>query len=358
MNDAPRESALGGEDGPTALQTVVWLVRRLLVGGITLFAAYAGLRACSPPQWAFSVEASTEVAEIELPASAETRWRVDGAVLCSRGELSADPARLAPGPATACGGRAWRAYRLGVSEPVVVLEGRVRALLQILEDGSAALALRNLEGAPTVGRLTLAGIPDLPLPSPIHLIWEPAAGLDGASPGPRLPDLVLPFTGSTTLGRDIHWSSAGMLQNGRITVFTSDESADRRHAVDEVTLMLGDQVRLRPASEAPGGSPKGFARVPLGERRSIEVVAFGRADRVRIERFGDNGFDFAPGRVARVLNDPALIGWGSVLLGILGVVASAQGLLGEGSRWSSATVFRLVRRRLRTRLRWLLDREI
>jgi hypothetical protein len=140
---------------------------------------------------------------------------------------------------------------------------------------------------------------------------------------------VFPFTGSVTIGRDIHWSGTGVLTGGRITVFTVSESAERRRAVDEAPLMLGDQVSLRGDDEGGSAAPKGFvrARLTAGEGGAFDVVAFGRAERMRVDRFGDSGYELSPSLPTRILNDPVLVLGGTFLVAFLGLVQNVLPLL-------------------------------
>jgi hypothetical protein len=162
---------------------------------------------------------------------------------------------------------------------------------------------------------------------------------------------VLPFAGAITIGRDIHWSGTGVLTGGRITVFTASEAAERRRPVDEASLMLGDRVSLRGAG---GTAPKGFVRARLGagEGGAFDVVAFGRAERMRVDRFGDSGYDLSPSLPTRILNDPVLVLGGTFLLAFLGLAQGVQPLLEPASPgrlgWWAWLRARLARRRRRT----------
>lgn len=322
------------------------LLRGLSLVALVVFLAVAAQRTCAPPEWAFSVEATTQVVEVELREPAETRWRVDGASLCTRAAVDIDPAFVESEPA--CSGRAWKGHRLAVPEPVIVLEGGVRAVFEWLDERTLATSLQDLDGG-SMARLSIAGAPEVPLAAPVNLIWS----LDGSGSAPLPPELVFPFTGSTTIGRDIHWSGTGVLTGGRVTVFTASESAERRRAVDGASLMLGDQVSLRADGDAGGPAPKGFIRARLtgGEGGGVfDVVAFGRAERMRVDRFGDSGYDLSPSLLTRVLNDPVLVLGGTFLVAFLGLVQNVQPLL-DPERAGRLGWWAWLRDRLRRRRR-------
>ena len=98
-----------------------------------------------------------------------------------------------------------------------------------------------------------------------------------------------------------------MLSSGNIQVYTSDDSPDKRQMVDEAELLLGDQVRLETAIKEAGAiPPKGFIRYVPGSS-VLDVIAFGAADHVRIERYGDNGYNFRPGDISKLRHDPLFI---------------------------------------------------
>jgi hypothetical protein len=90
--------------------------------------------------------------------------------------------------------------------------------------------------------------------------------------------------------------------------------------------MLGDQVRLA-GLEKDEVWPKGFMRV--GESGLLEVVAFGRADSLTIDRYGDSGYDFRPGFLARLASDPMIAFWGSMLFAYMTVIFSLIPFLEE-----------------------------
>jgi hypothetical protein len=277
--------------------------------------AYLGFvlwRALVPAEWEFSIEAETEVAEIDLPPKTRTQWQVDGVVICARGSLElADAFRVDP-TASPCGSRAWRAYHVPAPEQVLEVEGDVDVALNRLPDGGLAMSLRAAEGA-SLGTFSVVGIvDDVQLGGSVNLIW------------PEIPaqPLTFPFSGSTMLGRAVGWSNVGMLRAGTVSIYTADESADKRTLVDETTLMLGDQVRL---GDAEGGKswPKGFARISSADD-VMQVVAFGRADRLRIDRYGESGYELKPGRFRKLASDPAVAFFGSLLAAYMTLILALQ----------------------------------
>jgi len=284
----------------------------LMFAFILAYLAFVLWRAAVPAQWVFSIEVETEVAEISLPPAARTQWQVDGVVLCARGALGlADEFRVDPS-ASPCSSRAWRAYRVPAPEQVLELEGDAKASLHRLPEGGLAMSLRAPEGS-SLGRFSVTGVvDDVALGEAVNLIW------------PEIPaqSLTFPFSGSTTLGRAVGWSNAGMLRGGTVSIYTADESADKRTLVDETTLMLGDQVQL---GDADGGDslPKGFARISVAED-VMRIVAFGRADRLRIDRYGESGYELKPGRFRKLASDPAVAFFGSLLAAYMTLILALQ----------------------------------
>jgi hypothetical protein len=292
----------------------------VMMAGIIIFISFILFRLVLPAKWEFSIEAATEVAEVNLPPQTETRWLVDGAVVCSRAALELpEQHRLTPADSP-CGSRAWRAWHSPDPEQVLRLNGGVTASLQLRPEGGLAMSLRTSEGNSLGGYSIVGVVEDVDLGPAINLIWTDV---------PR-QSLTLPFSGATTLGRAVSWSDTRVLHGGNVVVYTADESADKRTKVDEAALMLGDQVRL--GEPEPGRPwPKGFVRVAADEA-AMQVVAFGRAGSLRIERFGESGYDFKPGMIRALAADPAIAFWGSVLAAYMTLILSLQPFVGGGDR--------------------------
>ncbi len=273
-------------------------------------------RLASPGQWEFGLDVETELAAIEFQPQADTRWRVDGAVICSRDPLPFPEQYRLEDPRSVCGGR-WQGWRIDAPEQVLTIRGAATVMLQTTTD-RLAVTLKAAEAS--VGDFTVVGrVEAVPLGGAVNLFWDHEHRTDA---------LTFPFIGATTLGRAVNWSDPGMLRSGSVAVYTADDSADRRTQVDQADLMLGDQVRLE--GSADDVWPKGFVRVGEareGEETLLQVVAFGRADSLSIERYGDSGYDFRPDDVTRLFNDPLVAFWGSMLLVYISVVLSVVPLL-------------------------------
>ena len=92
----------------------------LMFAFILAYIAFVLWRALVPAEWEFSIEAETEVAEINLRPQARTQWQVDGVVLCARGGLElADEFQMSPSMSP-CGSRAWRAYHVPAPEHILI----------------------------------------------------------------------------------------------------------------------------------------------------------------------------------------------------------------------------------------------
>lgn len=283
-----------------------------MLSGIVLFILFIAVRAVAPAGWKFSVEALTEIAEVQLRPDSDTRWLIDGAIVCTRAALELPDAYRVTSAPNPCGSRAWRAWRITAPEQVLRLTGGTVILLQSLPDGGLAMSLRT-DSETGLGTLSVIGLVDeMPLGDTLNLIW----------PGGTVATRLFPFTGTTTLGRAVNWADSRLLQSGEIVVYTADESADQRTEVDSADLMLGDQVRLD-VPESGFAWPKGFLRVSP-DATALEVVAFGQADSMRIERYGDSGYDFRPGLISTLASDPAIAFWGSLLAAYMTLILSLQ----------------------------------
>jgi len=283
-----------------------------MIACIVLYFGFIAVRWISPARWEFSVEAATEIAEVRFAPDTENRWRIDGAVICARETLDLpDDFRLDPADSP-CGSQVWHPWRIPEPEQALNLDGGVTASMELRPEGGFAMSLRTGKDQ-SLGTLSVVGrIEDVDLGDAVNLLWL------------EIPEqsVTLPFSGTTTLGRAVNWSGSRMLRSGGVVVYTADESADKRTMVDEAQLMLGDQVSLgEPVPHQPW--PKGFVRVFPGED-VMQVVAFGRADSLRIERFGESGYDFKPAPLNKLASDPAIAFWGGLLAAYMTLILSVQ----------------------------------
>lgn len=317
MSDAEPE-ATSAESGEPGRRVSFWRVAiASMIASIFVFLLLILARAVLPEAWEFSVEIDTQVVEISLRPDSDTQWRIDGAVICARAALPLpDAARIRVNP-NPCGSRAWQAWRLAAPEQVLRLNGGTTVSLQTLPGRGYAMSLRAADGA-TLGAFSVVGVIDeVAIGDALNLIWEKDA----------IEPRTYPFSGTTVLGRAVAWSDTRLLESGKVAVFTGDESADKRTLLDEAELMLGDQVSLGMPAEGQAW-PKGFVRVaePVDQ---LQVVAFGRADSLRIERFGNSGYDFRPGLLAKLSADPVIAFWGSLLAAYMTLILSLQPFMSD-----------------------------
>jgi hypothetical protein len=274
------------------------------------------------PSWYYSVSARSEAVSLSLPAERETSWRIEGAIVCSTEPLPA----LAPaeGDDVPCGSRRWLAYRLSAGEEQVLVLGRGGAPGTAIEVGMEAGPARGLRVSIRGGDLAGVGTlrlvdqgEDVALGSRLNLIWPDEAG-------PR--NLVFPFTADRVrVGRDVTWSDSSLLLEGRMEIFTaSDENLSKRTRIEEAELLPGDQIRLERYEGETPLQPKGFLRFdrmePGDATGALTAVVFGRAERVKIERFGDSGYDFRPPWWAGIAQNLWLVGVSTLIAGLLGLL--------------------------------------
>ncbi len=315
----------------------------VMMAGIVIFIGFILFRLVLPTNWAFTVEATTDVIEVEMRPATEARWLVDGATVCSRDAALQFPENYVvkerPNP---CDGRNWHAWRSPDAEQVLRLNGGASATMQLRPHGGFAVSLRSSDGKSLGGYSVVGVVDEVALDSVVNLIWM------------KVPkqSLTLPFSGETTLGRAVSWFDTRVLHSGKVVVYTADESADKRTMIDEAALMLGDQVRLAapelkprwlapqppwPELERPWHKPrrpwpKGFVYVTVEDgQETMQVVAFGRAGSIGIERFGGSGYDFEPARIRALAADPAVAFWGSILAAYMTLILSLQPFVGGGS---------------------------
>lgn len=247
-------------------------------------------------------------------------------------------------PDKPCGSSNWNAWRSPDPEQefdpeqVLRLNGGASATMQLRPHRGFAVSLRSSKDESLGGYSVVGGVEavnDVDLGPAVNLIWT------------EVPQqsLTLPFSGETTVGRAVSWFDTRVLHSGKVVVYTADESADKRKMIDEAELMLGDQVLLRepePKSrwrklllgwfEPPRPWPKGFVYVTVEDGEdTMQVVGFGRAGSIGIERFGGRGYDFEPARIRALAADPAVAFWGSILAAYMTLILSLQPFVGGGS---------------------------
>ena len=320
---------------------------KVLLFSIFLMALFVLFSYFKAHQWVFSVQAQTRVVELVTPADRETKWRINDAIICSRDalELPPDQTALILLRDGRCGAR-WNGYRTYDAEQTLILKGAFHVVLESRQDHTLFLALRTHRPAdeePAAKSADTAalkmkhgawlsfsdGTPDLELGEAgklrINIIFPKE---QKTTEGART-DRVFPFSGDTTIGRDVNWAGSSMLTQGSVQIYTSDESPDKRMLVDETELLLGDQLRLDPViRDEKLIYPKGFIRFSA-EQTYLDVIAFGAADRVVIERYGDNGYNFKPSRLLLLIHDPLFVLVASVFLAVIALITSVASVMRE-----------------------------
>ena len=121
------------------------LLAKIILILVVLLVVFIAWRAMKTPQWIFSIKAETGIIELVTPDNGETRWRVNDAVICSRGALQADTGQdpLQRVTDTSCGSAAWSGYRFPDPEQTLVLTGVFDVMLEARRDGALFLALRD-----------------------------------------------------------------------------------------------------------------------------------------------------------------------------------------------------------------------
>ncbi|MFO7542414.1 MAG: hypothetical protein R6W97_06325 [Thiobacillus sp.] len=291
---------------------------------IVMLIAHLAIAVWTPPSWYYSISARSEAAELALPAERETSWRIEGATLCSTATLEALSDYLSK--SSPCGSRRWHAYSLpDAYELVLVLGGRVQSpkhTIEVVMDthtGSGLHAsIRGGQAGRSLGKLRLVdeGI-EVPLGPELNLFWASDA---------RPRDLVFPFIANRVrIGRDVTWSDSSLLHQGRMEIFSSsDENPSKRTRIEEAELLPGDQVNLDLYEGKTMLQPKGFFRFDRLQQAespsALYAVAFGRAEKVRIERFGDSGYDFQPSLWARFFQNSTLVTLTGIIVGLLSLL--------------------------------------
>ncbi len=295
-----------------------------------------------PQQWFFTVTAKSNIVDLITPKDKETKWRLQGAVICSRFKLDLSGSDITSRRSkdSHCGGSKWIEYSFNNPETVLKLNGAIKIHLEVRPDNSLSITLRStknkkeiqpdLEDKASAYLSFTDKTPDISLMKndniKINIFW-PEEIINKNS------NYIFPFAGSTTIGQDISWSGTRMLESGEIQVYTADRLINKHQLIDERTLLPGDQVTLLDTNNDTSTAPKGFVRFLAGQNNEdkllLDVVAFGTADFVRVKRYGNNDYDFKPGSWAQLLYDPVLILLASILILILSLTDGIITLFGK-----------------------------
>jgi hypothetical protein len=310
---------------------------RLLPVGLCILGAFILLAVFGTHEWPFALRADTRHIEVDLPDSHQSVWNLDGAVICTRTALDARQELLVSltqdETVLLCGSSRWRAYAPAVqgSMPAEVTAvfgtdatadpGYVAARASLTGD-RLQIDLRRLEGAAATLRLVASSGAPLPIADRVMLIWPSS---DGSA-------RVFPFAATVRVGQDVNFARTELLEGGQISVFSaSDESIAGRALVQTFELTPGDRVELgsRVERDQARSYPRGFFR--LDPRRAgdgaatgagtLEVIAFGAAESVRVLRLGDTGFSFEPSLWMRLSYNNRVVIWSLVIFGVLSVLA-------------------------------------
>lgn len=267
------------------------------------------------PSYIFNVTAKSDVFTLKIPDNFYSqKWLIKNAIICSKKPLKLNGQKQEVVPQNICRNKKLHAYKFSFPESILELVGGTEVQLELLEDNSLALAINN-KAKNDIKLSFTNNNPDIVLSSKINIRWPPNT----------VKELTFPFTGNTTIGRDVSWFRRGILHTGSIRLYTSDFlSASKSVLIDQTPLVLGDQVSLHGKSTANKNSfPKGFVRYSLKQdKQALDIVAFGEAKVIRVERYGDNGYEFKPGFWARVSKDTLLIAFGTILLALISLLSN------------------------------------
>lgn len=319
--------------------------------------------------WPFSVAAESEHVTLHLAPDLETNWRIEGALLCVRSNMTDLGLLPIEDSSSPCKGSRWKAYDLSDVEEVTL---RVPAMssedaddappendmgyaarLDVEPDGSLAI-LVTAEGKADTPLVLLLGDATAPLELGRDVILafpKPEAG----SPAGRL---LLPFSGSGTIGKDVSWWEPTLLRRGSVSLYTrSAEAAGGRDLVATADLLPGDRLDVGLHPGTGGVVTKGFVHFDLWpepeEPPAMTVVAFGEAESIQIVRFGDQGYSFSPALLARLTRHSAVSTWAVLVLSLLGFMAIYR----EGSEIGSGDFLKQRRRFVKRWRRFLASRE-
>lgn len=326
---AYRRAVAAGEMIAELWNTLLLLLRALLPYLVAFLAALVLSALFSRQPWPFSVEASSEYVKLQLAPGQETKWRIGGAILCVRTGGAEEASGLpVSGDASYCPSRRWRAFDLsGFEEAVLTMPARPAATgpytAEFLAKTDGGLAL-EVNGGNDEGRSLALQLDGQSEPLQIGdsaLLHFPVPG--AGAPAGRL---LLPFSGSGSLGKDVSWSEPSLLRSGTVSLYTrSEEAAGGRRLVSTSQLLPGDRVDLGAGPLASPGLVKGFVHFDLvpapGEPPTMTIVALGEAETVQIVRFGDQGYSFSPGIIARLTHHSAVSTWAMAIIFLLGLMS-------------------------------------
>lgn len=259
--------------------------------------------------FAYTVDARTEIAQIDFVGEALADWELPDAWLIDNPSNEGMPI----GPGT------------------LLIEDGARVVVSRSGFGPVRIELtrRTRSGAhASPGLLRGADGDERTLPSGAVVIV--ASGRTGIAAEDAI---VLPLQGVVTIGDDVAAGVDAVLLSGAIRIAERQLAANRRYIALEQSLDSGDRVALicdRQSISCRGGRSviSGFLRIAFQEEQAgFDAVVHGHADSARVDRLGGGTYEVRPSVLDRVIKDPFLSGLGTLLAFALAMVEMATSLV-------------------------------
>ena len=275
----------------------------------------------------------TEIVQLEAVDSDRNRWIAEDLNICEpQAELALFEENTESNAGDSlCSSSDFRPASELQQEPILRLLPGTRAVLQWSLRSGLNIELHAKSGSSSAAELISAATGQKMELGPKIILHRPPQG-DSLTAA-----LTFPFEGYGVFGTDARLGVTGLLSQGQISAYEDTPLIGERYLVQNVELSLGDTVKF--INDSNQNVPvKGFLRIALndeGVEQGIYAIAYSNisgeagaseSGRIKVFRFGSEGYEFSPTLWARLQNAPDIILFVS-FLGLIMALAEANSLI-------------------------------
>ncbi len=270
----------------------------------------------------YHADLMTETANLLTVESNQNRWLITGFNLCSpiiEIDLFDDETEQESNSSCNAG---FKPVNNLDDDPVFNIAANTSIQLSWSHLKGLVISVSNVQGS--VGNITNSLGDRLILPTMLALSRSNSVDR-------QYPPLNLTFEGTGEFGSDVRLGSTAVLNQGVISAYEQTPITHERYLLQEFSLTTGDTIRFE-KTNGDAALMKGFFRVGLnsdGISSGMHFVSYSssgthadteESDRIKVFRFGTDGYFFSPTLWARIESAPDIILLISGLGLVLGVI--------------------------------------
>jgi len=264
--------------------------------------------------WIYSIDSNTDTAHLKTINKNQVSWRIDDANICIRDKIEDSQLHQV---SDRCKGR-WNELLVDTNELTITFDTKVDIKIDSKDSLLRVYVESDSESVGTLNNATASS--SITLPSRTILFLDTSEN-----------SYTLPFIGRIDLGSNVNHSETMFLRDGTISIYSADESVDKRTKIDELDLIFGDQVSLSVnGTKYKKNIPHGIVKAE--DNKPLKVVAFGNAKSILIERYGENSIKFEPTYIGAMKSDHWYLTFINLLLLLVGMLGTLYGIFGKDDK--------------------------